>query len=119
MKKQVVLYILLIVALLALSACTPVRPTATSGSEAPACPRTKVHRVPHRTHVSSRCRRIRGQDQRTSCSEATPSSNLDSADTVTAASRVRMVEEQRPYACLRARRVGAVRHTDLHRPTTP
>ena len=36
MKKQAALYILLIVALLALSACTAVRPAVTSGSEAPA-----------------------------------------------------------------------------------
>ncbi len=36
MKKQTALYILLIVALLALSACTAVRPVVTSGSEAPA-----------------------------------------------------------------------------------
>ena len=45
MKKQVVLYILLIVALLALSACTPVRPTATSGSEAPAAATGKLAEI--------------------------------------------------------------------------
>ena len=36
MKKQAAIYLLLIVALLALSACTPVRPAATSGGDAPA-----------------------------------------------------------------------------------
>ncbi len=36
MKKQAAIYLLLIVALLALSACTPVRPAATSGGAAPA-----------------------------------------------------------------------------------
>ena len=45
MKKQAVLYLLLIVALLALSACAPVRPAATSGSEAPAAATGKLAEI--------------------------------------------------------------------------
>ena len=45
MKKQAVLYILLIAALLTLSACVPVAPAATSGGEAPAAATGKLAEI--------------------------------------------------------------------------